>query len=397
MADNRNPSRNQTERAKPGVTGALTTRDFSQKVAKFEEQFARLIPNQLKKTDILTAKRVAGLLVNAFSQSEELRACRPSTILNAAGLACAVGLEFNNSLGQSAIIPYDNNKKVGGQWVTLKEAQWQMMYRGGITLALRSGQVAHVTAEAVMENDEFDYQYGSKAFLMHRPAERWGRDFKLEENWRKAYCFVRFKDGGEHFRVMDRQQIEDIRDKSSKGKDNERMPWKTWLEEMIRKTPTKNEMKYLDLTPQLAMAVGLDDAAEAGASQDQVIDWKDYSAEDIDHETKPQTQGVGESQPHGGKQQQTPSNGGNGNDGSEPEPPPTLWPEQQPDEGSRKTVSGATTGPFHEESFSAADFESLLNDFKNNGFGSTKAQFIAFLSKWPKTAQDLVNHVRGAS
>ena len=371
---NRNPSGNATER---GVAGALTTKGFAASAAKFEEQFARLIPTQLKKSDILSGKRVVGLLINSFMNNDDLRLCRPSSILNAAGLACAVGLEFNNSLGQSAIIPYNSEKKSN------RDASWQMMYRGAITLAMRSEKVAVMQADVVMEQDEFDFEYGSRAFLRHKPADRFQRNFDLDSEWRKAYCFVRFKDGAESFRVLDRDQIELIRNQSSQATSS-KAPWnvKAFKEEMIRKTPVKQHAKYMDLTQHLNMAVGLDDQSEAGASQDIVLDWKDYSAEDIDHEKKTQTQGAGESKPHGGQPQAQTGNGGD----KPTQSSETLWPEDDPQSDDR--------GPFTEASFTPQEFESLLTDFKAGGFGQTKAQFVAHLSKWRDSKVALIHQIR---
>jgi recombination protein RecT len=246
----RNPTQQPTESA--SMSTALSTRQFSETANKFESQFGKLIPDTLKANQIITSKRIVALLVHQWATDEKIRLCKPSSILNAAGIACSVGLEFNNPLGQSAIIPYDNRRQVDGQWKTVKEAQWQLMYRGGITLALRSGKVAHVSAEVVTKHDEFDYHYGTNAKLVHIPAKRFGReDFDFEADWWCAYCLIDFKDGSNaHFRVMDRLQIEEIRDKAAKGTDKDSSPWNRYLEEMIRKTVVKSELKYLDLTPQ---------------------------------------------------------------------------------------------------------------------------------------------------
>jgi phage RecT family recombinase len=371
-SNNRNASQNPNERS---VHGALTIKDFSAKALKFEEQFGRLIPNTLKRNQILTGNRVIGLLINLFAQNEDIRKCRPSTVLNAAGLACAVGLEFNNALGHSAIIPYKD------------AASWQLMVRGGVALAIRSGKVAKIEAEVVLADDEFDYAYGTKSFLHHKSADRWqGKSMTpaeynafLLDSWRKAYCCVHLKDGSSpSFTVMDRAQIEYIREKSSKFKDSSDGPWKNWLESMIRKTPVKMELKVLDLTGESSMAAGFDDQGEADAPQDQVIDWKDYSQEDLDHTAKTQTQGTGESKPHGGASG-TASAGDSNPPGDDPE--------------KRASIPDTQKGPFKENEFSPEEYFALLEQFKTSGYGSSLAQFTACITRWQGTLGELKTYL----
>jgi phage RecT family recombinase len=338
------------------VVAALSTRDFSSKALKFEEQFGRLIPNTIRKTEILTASRVVGLLVNLYASNEDIRKCKPSTILNSAGLACAVGLEFNNALGQSAIIPYKD------------VASWQPMYRGLITLASRSGRVHDVTAHVVMEQDYFEYRYGIQPELHHKPAFRWNEGFDLERDWRYAYSLVRFKDGPAAFLVMDRSEVERVKTTSSRAT-SEFAPWKVHLEEMIRKTPIKRHLKMLDLTAHANMAVGLDDAAQEGEKQDVVLDWKDYSTEDLDEPLKGYTAGAGEKE--------------------KPAEPDDAMP--KPGGAVRSTL-----GPFTEDDFSEEEFDWLLRQFKAYGHGQTKAQLLGFAGTWRETKDALMEYLSHA-
>lgn len=389
MNDNRQASRNPTNPAQRAVVGASTVSAFSQKVVKFEEQFKKLIPTTLQRSQILTGQRVVGLLVNLFMTNDDIRECKPSSILNAAGLACTVGLEFNNSLGQSAIIPYNNSKNVNGQWIKTKEAQWQMMYRGGITLAMRSGVVASITSEVVVRQDDFEYEYGTKAFLRHKPAERYEGGVEFHRDWKSAYCLIAFKDGHQAFRVMDRQQIEDVRDKASKGFDKDSSPWVKYEEEMVRKTVTKSELKYLDLTGQASMAAGLDDQAEAGASQDQVIEWKDYSAEDVDEEKKGYVPGTGEGQKASTAPAAPPPaakpTGTN-------EPPQTLWAQQE----AAAAPTAADYGPFTEDAFSTEDLDWMLAQAKKGKQlnVTNRATLIGYIGRYEGPRQQLIDELR---
>ncbi len=404
-SSNRNPSQNPTERGK-AITTAISTKTFSEKAVKFEEQFNRLIPHAIRRSQLLTGQRVVGLLVNLWMQSESVRECLPSTILNAAALACAVGLEFNNALGQSYIIPYEISRKIGGQWIKRKEATWQAGYRGLLTLAQRSDKVEVPYAQLVMPDDFFDYEHGTSEFLRNKPAQR-DPHANIADEFTHAYFYVKMRSGYYSFHVMAREDVLAIRDKSAQsvfddeGNPKPSSPWNKFAGEMIRKTPTKQHLKYLDLTSHLSMATGLDDQAEAGAAQDVVIDWKDYSTEDVDNDKKPQTQGYGPGeskqtakQPDGQTARQP---NGQQPEQSEPQPAgplPGMFEEEPPHDDTRSMTADDTKGPFSNDMFYPEEYESLFEDAKRNGHCQNKAQFGALGGRWNATKGEFVKFVR---
>lgn len=73
----------------------------------------------------------------------ELQACSPKSILAAAIEASTLNLSVNPNLGQAAIVPYKNKGK--------DEAQFQMMYKGFVQMAQRSGQYKSMSAGEVYE------------------------------------------------------------------------------------------------------------------------------------------------------------------------------------------------------------------------------------------------------
>lgn len=376
MADSKtNPSRNPNQAASRGVLGVASTREFSQKIVRFEDQFNRLIPDAIKKNGILRADRVIGLLVNLYSTNEDIRACRTATILNSAAMAASVGLEFNNALGQSAIIPYKN------------EATWQPMYRGLITLASRAGRVHDIKAKVVLVQDEFEYQEGSEERIVHIPAARYDEDFNLERDWRYVYSKIRWKDAPAmpSFLVLDRHEVERVRKSSSRAQ-SERSPWFTHLEEMIQKTPVKRQLKMVDLTAHTALAAGWDDQAETDAKQDIVLDWKDYKeAEDLDETKKGYVPGAGE----GPRGEAPPQQGA---------PPPSLWPEEQsvPSQSLPSLTAQSTLGPFAEDMFSPEELDWMLQQAKRLKLAGNRAQLTALLGRYEKTKGDLFAELQKA-
>ena len=82
--------------------------------------------------------------------NSKLQDCSPNSILAAAGIAAALKLPINPSLGFAHIVPYKG------------QAQFQLGYRGFIQLAMRSGQYRTLNAGAVREGQiaEIDFVTG---------------------------------------------------------------------------------------------------------------------------------------------------------------------------------------------------------------------------------------------
>ncbi len=75
--------------------------------------------------------------------------CDPDSIIAACAISASLGLSILPGLGQSCVVPYKDGDKV--------VAQWQIMVRGVIQLAHRSGQYKHVNAARVYEGQLLNY------------------------------------------------------------------------------------------------------------------------------------------------------------------------------------------------------------------------------------------------
>ena len=78
-------------------------------------------------------------VINAVRNSRQLQACDPNSIWGGAMVAAALDISINPNLGQAAIVPYKD------------KAQFQMMARGFIQLAMRTGQYAKMNSAPVNE------------------------------------------------------------------------------------------------------------------------------------------------------------------------------------------------------------------------------------------------------
>lgn len=190
--------------------------------------------------------RIFRIAMTCLRRNPELLKCDPMSFIGALIEANQLGLSLDPNLGEAYLVPF------GGK------AQLIPGYKGYIHLAKRSGDVAMVEAQVVCQNDQFSYKYGTGAFLDHTPAGN-GRGETIA-----AYCLLTFASGLKQFHVMNKEELDKIRERS---KAKNAGPWITDPEEMYRKTPVRNQLKYADLNPEVKRAIGLDQAYEAGLDQ----------------------------------------------------------------------------------------------------------------------------------
>jgi recombination protein RecT len=86
-------------------------------------------------------------IVSAVSANPALQECEPSSILSAAFLGEGLKLSPSPQLGQYYIVPYEN-KKAG-----VKQAQFQLGYKGYIQLAIRSGYYRKINVIAIKDGE----------------------------------------------------------------------------------------------------------------------------------------------------------------------------------------------------------------------------------------------------
>lgn len=80
-------------------------------------------------------------IINVVNSNKQLQECSPNSIMGAAMVAATYDLPIDNNLGFSAIVPYG------------KEAQFQMMYKGFVQLAIRSKMYKTINY-SIVYNDE---------------------------------------------------------------------------------------------------------------------------------------------------------------------------------------------------------------------------------------------------
>ena len=128
------------------VTNSLT--------ANKKPQFQAVIKSDLYQRNIIStlgdatkAKGFTASVISAVGTNPALSECTPATIISAALLGESLELSPSPQLGHYYMVPYADGK------TGVKNAQFQMGYKGYIQLAIRSGQYRHINVVAIKQGE----------------------------------------------------------------------------------------------------------------------------------------------------------------------------------------------------------------------------------------------------
>ena len=215
-------------------------------VASMEGQIKKALPS------VLTPERFTRMVMTALSTNPQLQQCTPESFLGAMMQAAQLGLEPNTPMGQAWLIPYKNKKKVGEKWYQVLECQFQLGYKGLLDLAYRSGEVSIVDAQAVHENDFFEYEYGLEPKLKFKPS------LKDRGPVIAYYAMFKTKSGGYNFLVMSKEDVLAHKDQYSKAAGSGYSPWSTNFDSKAKKTVLKQALKYAPMKSDFVKEVATD-------------------------------------------------------------------------------------------------------------------------------------------
>lgn len=204
--------------------------------------------------EVITPERFTRMALSALNNTPKLAQCESMSFLAALMNAAQLGLEPNTPLGQAYLIPYKNKGKL--------ECQFQIGYKGLIDLGYRNPMVQTIQAQAVYENDEFEYELGLDSRLVHRPV--------LHDRGEVVLFYGLFKlvNGGYGFEVMSKQDMDAFALEYSKAIDSSYCPWKTNYTDMAKKTVIKKALKYAPLKADFRRALSADSTIKTKLSQD---------------------------------------------------------------------------------------------------------------------------------
>jgi recombination protein RecT len=207
----------------------------------------------------MNAERLGRIALTCIRLNPELARCTPESFLGALFTSAQIGLE--PVAGLAYLLPFNNNRKIGNEWKTVKEVQLVIGYKGLTDLFFRHEKSVQLDWGVVHANDDFRYEYGTSSFLKHVPASG---DRGEVTNF---YVVATLAGGGKPFLVMTKAECLEHGKKHSKtfdhktGAFNAKSPWSTNLEAMCKKTVAIQLFKILPLSVELQRAIGVDETS----------------------------------------------------------------------------------------------------------------------------------------
>lgn len=139
------------------VNNSLVKKETNQKVGIGAYLTSEAIKNRIN--EVVGGKdgqRFISAIVSATTVNPTLQECTNSSILSAALLGESLKLSPSPQLGHYYFVPYSEKtayKDENGQPIYIKNAQFQLGYKGYIQLAIRSGQYKKLNVLAIKEGE----------------------------------------------------------------------------------------------------------------------------------------------------------------------------------------------------------------------------------------------------
>lgn len=174
--------------------------------------------------------RIARLALTVLRQTPKLAQCTPASFAGSLLTAAALGLEPGVN-GEAYLVPYKN------------ECQLIIGYQGYAKLFWNNPLARHLDAQAVHENDEFDYEYGLTPALRHKPA-RGDRGEVIA-----YYAVATLSTGGSSFVVLSPEEVKKLRGGKvgTSGQIDDPMKWmerKTVLRQLVKTLPRSTMLNH---------------------------------------------------------------------------------------------------------------------------------------------------------
>ena len=193
----------------------------------------------------LRLDRFEQICKSEIKQDPNLLQCTKKSLAAAIKEAAILGLEPGVK-GAGHFLAF--NSKVKGRNGQpdryVKEAQFQVGYKGYLNLAYRSGHIISITAEEVKEKDHFIYMKGLHENLEHIPAAG------IRGESIAYYAYARLAGGGFALSVMNIEEMKAHAIEYSRQQYNGQLSgtWKKNFDGMAKKTIIMELLKYLPRT-----------------------------------------------------------------------------------------------------------------------------------------------------
>ena len=231
---------------------------------------------QKRLSDMLDTRASAftSSIINLVASNKDLQLCSSDTILKSAMVAASLNLSIDPNLGQAAIVPYNSKNS------DTKVAQFQMMWRGFVQLAIRSGVYERLNATKVYA-DEVERYDPFTARLVTTPPDKWNQRRAGEDDKVVGYyAYFKLNERGGNFEMSIYMTKEDVENhakkysqayRSDKKYKSSKSIWTTDFDTMGEKTVLKRLLsRYGVLSVDMEKAIAYDQAVIKSEGADEV-------------------------------------------------------------------------------------------------------------------------------
>lgn len=143
--------------------------------------------------------------INSIKKTPQLLQCSPQSLLGSIMYFAEVGLSFDTPEGFGYILIDKRAKSF--------EAIPLLGYKGLIEIAYRNPSLKSIRIQAVYENDDFDYEYGTQEYIKHKPVKTGQRGGLTH-----VYAIAKLDGVEPMFVVVNRIELDEIQKMSISGK-----------------------------------------------------------------------------------------------------------------------------------------------------------------------------------
>ncbi len=257
FVQNNNYQQNQNQTQQAGEGRPLSLEEKRRQGALAIKNFGMRDSNQRRFSEVLGAKAPAYIasVIGAVNNNPALQLAAPASVFGSAMIAATLNLSVVPTLGQAAIVPYKGN------------AQFQIMVRGLVQLAQRTGLYKTINAGEVYE-DEYDGEdllTGEVTF--HRVSGGYRDNGQLD----KIVGYFAFMETTTGFRKTEYWTKADVINHGKRfSKSYESGPWRDNFDAMARKTVLKSLLNHYG-------PMSVDSALAQAISKDQMVAHADGS------------------------------------------------------------------------------------------------------------------------
>jgi recombination protein RecT len=251
-----------TSEMKQVVAQVPTSFPLEEMIKKSVKTLGEALPSHMN------SERLVRIALTTLRMNKELYKCTPESFMGALFQSAQLGLEPNIE-GQAYILPFNNKrKKADGSWHTIKEASFQIGYKGYVDLFFRHQNSISLDMQKVHENDNFDYSYGTGSFLRHKPA------LKDRGAVIGYYAVAKMAHNAHVFKFMSLDECMEHGKSHSKcynkteGTFYPNTPWATNPDAMCLKTVLIQLMKLLPKSIEIQKALAMDETIKTRISPD---------------------------------------------------------------------------------------------------------------------------------